>query len=48
MLFDMSSEYVSIPSSNSPKVLVLCDMKSEKGFYYGLIWKELSRNVIIA
>ena len=27
---------------------VLCDTNSEKSFYYGLIWKELSENVSIA
>ena len=34
--------------SNSLKVSVLCDMNSEKTFYYSLIWKELSENVSIA
>ena len=34
--------------SNTLKVSVLCDMNSGKGFYYSLIWKELSENVSIA
>ena len=34
--------------SNSLKVSVLCDMDSEKRFYYSLMWKELSESVIIA
>ena len=33
--------------SNSLKVPVLCDMNSEKSFYYSLIWEELSENVSI-
>ena len=33
---------------NSLKVSLLCDMYSEKSFYYSLIWKELSENVSIA
>ena len=32
---------------NSVKVSVLCDMNSEKSFYYSLIWKELSANISI-
>ena len=32
---------------NSLKVSVLCDMNSEKGFYYSLISKELYENVSI-
>ena len=34
--------------SNYQKVLVLSDTNSEKRFYYSLISKELSENVIIA
>ena len=34
--------------SNSLKVSVLCDMNSEKTFFYSLIWKEVSENVSIA
>ena len=34
--------------SNSLKVLVLCDMNTEKSFYYSLVWKEPSENVSIA
>ena len=34
--------------SNSLKVSVLCGIDFEKGFYYSLIWKELSENVSIA
>ena len=34
-------------ASNSLKVSLLCDMYSEKIFYYSLIWKELSEKVII-
>ena len=33
--------------SNSLKVLVLCDMNTEKSFYYSLVWKEPSENVSI-
>ena len=32
---------------NSLRVSVLCDMNSEKRFYYSLVWKELSDNVSI-
>ena len=35
-------------SSNSLKLSLLCDMYSEKRFYYSLIWVELSENVSIA
>ena len=34
--------------SNSLKLSVLCDMNSEKTFYYILIWKELYESVSIA
>ena len=33
--------------SNSLKVSVLCDMNSEKTFYYSLIWKKFSENASI-
>ena len=33
--------------SNSLKVSVLCDMNSEKTFFYSLIWKEVSENISI-
>ena len=33
--------------SNSLKVSVLCDMTSEKTFYYSLIWKKFSENASI-
>ena len=34
-------------AGNSLKVSVLCDMNSEKTFYWSLVWKELSENVSI-
>ena len=46
-MFNGKLHFLCSVSSNSLKVSVLCDMNSQKSFYYSFIWKELLENVSI-